>query len=302
MKVIIFGTSGFIGKNLVRGIDNKHAITISSLRDKSNLEKLNSSFVVINLVGKAHDHKGEATERDFYYANYDLVKDLFNAFINSDAKILIHISSIAAIEEFGSSNALTEDMECKPVSWYGQSKRKAEEFLLEQELPKDKKVIILRPTMVHGPGDKGNLILLYKLISKGIPYPLAKFDNKRSFLSIDNFNYIINQILDKQESIESGIYHICDDQAVATSDIINIIGKVTNKPVKNFALPRGLVKVMAKVGDVVPIPLNTKRLGKMTSDLIVSNDKIKRALGIDKLPVSAEEGLERTIRSFASKQ
>lgn len=301
-KVLVFGTSGFIGQNLLSSLNDKYDTTSSSLRDLANLEKVYQNDIVINLVGKAHDHKGEATERDFDYANYELVKELYATFIKSDATLFIHISSIAALEENGSNNALTEDMDCNPISWYGQSKRKAEEYLLNQEIPEGKKVIILRPTMVHGPGDKGNLTLLYKLICKGLPYPLANFDNQRSFLSIDNFNFIIKEIIDKTEQIDSGIYHICDDETLATSSIISVISKVTEKKVFNFSLPKNIVKGIAKVGDIVPIPLNSKRLGKMTSNLVVSNNKIKKALGIDKLPVSAEEGLERTIRSFAARK
>lgn len=299
--IILFGSSGFIGQSLFSYLKNNFSITNSSLRDLNNLREVKTHDIIINLVGKAHDHKGEATERDFDYANYELVKELYKAFEQSDAKVLIHISSIAAIEETGSSNALTEEMECNPQSWYGLSKRKAEEYLLNQDIPEGKKVIILRPTMVHGPGDKGNLALLYKLISKGLPYPLAKFDNRRSFLSIDNFNFFIERIINNIEHVDSGIYHVCDDTPIATSSIISIIGKVTDKKVMNFALPKGIVKGIAKIGDIVPIPLNSKRLSKMTSDLVVSNEKIKKALGIDSLPVSAEEGLEKTIRSFKDK-
>ncbi|MDM1448000.1 NAD-dependent epimerase/dehydratase family protein [Myroides odoratimimus] len=300
-QVLIFGSSGFIGQSLFHYLKSNFPITNSSLRDLNNLREVKTHDIIINLVGKAHDHKGEATERDFDYANYELVKELYKVFEQSDAKVFIHISSIAAIEETGSSNALTEEMGSNPQSWYGLSKRKAEEYLLNQDIPEGKKVIILRPTMVHGPGDKGNLTLLYKLISKGLPYPLAKFDNRRSFLSIDNFNFFIEEIINNIEHVDSGIYHICDDTPIATSSIISIIGKVTDKKVLNFTLPKGIVKSIAKVGDMVPIPLNSKRLSKMTSDLVVSNEKIKKALGIGNLPVSAEKGLEKTISSFKKK-
>ncbi|EHO09918.1 NAD-dependent epimerase/dehydratase family protein [Myroides odoratimimus] len=303
MRISIVGSTSFIGYCLKQYLIKLNLVVNDfSLRDRGNFDSIFTSEVIINLVGKAHDHKGLATERDFYYANCELLKELYTAFLKSDATLFIHISSIAALEERGSNNALSEDMDCNPISWYGQSKRKAEEYLLNQDIPEGKKVIILRPTMVHGPGDKGNLTLLYKLISKGLPYPLANFDNQRSFLSIDNFNFIIKEIIDKSEQIDSGIYHICDDETLATSSIISVISKVIEKKVFNFSLPKSIVKGIAKIGDIVPIPLNSKRLGKMTSNLVVSNNKIKKALGIEKLPVSAEEGLERTIRSFAARK
>lgn len=294
-KTIILGSSGFIGQNLIKRNPNSEGV---SLRDGNWKNQISDAEVIINLVGKAHDHKGKATEQDFHYANVDLAKEIFNEFLISNAKLLIHISSIAAQEEFESSKPLKEENQCHPFSSYGKTKREAEEWLLQQNLPEKKKLIILRPPMVHGEGDKGNLGLLYKLISKGIPYPLASFDNKRSFISIDNFSYFINQIIENKELLENGIYHISDDEAVSTKEIIEIIKKVENNNTLNLSLPKVLVKFLAKIGDIIPLPLNTKRLKKMTGNLEVSNQKIKNALGITQLPISAKKGIEITIKSF----
>lgn len=301
MNISIFGSTGFIGQNLKQHFEINSQVSEISLRDKDWLGKLGSSEVFINLIGKAHDHNGTATKEDFYFANVELVKQVFEAFKNSDAKLLIHISSLAALEELQAKNPLKEEDLPNPQSWYGKSKRAAEKWLLSQEILSDKKIIIVRPPMVHGPGDKGNLGLLYKLISKGIPYPLASFDNQRSFISIDNFNYFIQEIIKGQDQLISGIYHISDDDPIATNDIISIIKKVENKNVPNLSLPKPLVQLLAKVGDVIPIPLNTIRLKKMTSDLVLSNQKIKSALGIQKLPLSAEEGIQKTIKSFKTR-
>ncbi|WP_294208427.1 NAD-dependent epimerase/dehydratase family protein [uncultured Chryseobacterium sp.] len=298
----IIGATGFIGRNLANYLEQNYHIEKVSLRDENWRENLANTGAFVNLVGKAHDHHKKGTKEDFYYINVDLAKNIFDAFIKSDAHLFIHISSLAALEEFESSKALTEEDRCNPSSWYGKSKREAEVWLLKQELPENKKLIILRPPMVHGSGDKGNLGLLYKLISKGIPYPLSSFKNKRSFISIDNFCFFIDTIIKNEEKLVSGIYHISDDEAVSTSQIINIIKEVENKRTINLSLPKFLVRSLAKVGDIIPIPLNSLRLRKMTSDLTVSNQKIKSALGIEKLPLSAEEGLIKTIKSFKEKK
>lgn len=295
MKNLVLGANGFIGKNLISKLDFCKGISIRVVGWENLIV---NSDTIINLVGKAHNHKGTATEEDYCHANTVLAKQVYNTFISSDAKLLIHISSLAALEEFESPNPLRESDLSNPISFYGKTKREAEEWLIKQELPTDKKLIILRPPMVHGPGDKGNLGLLYKFISKGIPYPLSSFDNKRSFISIDNFCHFVQQIIENQEKLESGIYHIADDEPISTKEIIAIMKKVTNKNVPNVALPKAFVKTIAKIGDKIPIPLNSKRLKKMTSDLLVSNEKIKTALGIEKLPLTAKEGVEKTIRSF----
>ncbi|MGJ1385057.1 NAD-dependent epimerase/dehydratase family protein [Sphingobacterium spiritivorum] len=292
---IVLGGSGFIGRSLLNILSCSKEV---SLRNLNWQIILNESEFIINVVGKAHDHKGAATEADYFHVNVDLAKEVFEAFKQSSAKLLIHVSSLAALEEFESDIPLSEQDICNPVSWYGKSKRAAEEWLLHQDLPDNKKLIILRPPMVHGPGDKGNLGLLYKLISKGIPYPLSAFNNKRSFISIDNFCFFINQIIQNHDKLKSGIYHIADNQPISTKEIIEIIKKETGKKTIDLSLPKFLVNGIAKLGDVIPIPLNTKRLKKMTSNLLVSNQKIKTALGIEKLPLTATEGLVKTIRSF----
>ncbi len=302
--IVIFGASGFIGQNLSNYFKAERIpFEFVSLRNHEWRRDLSPSVeVMINLIGKAHDHDRVASERDYYHANLEMAKSVFDTFLQSKARLLIHVSSLAALEEYESTTALTEKDSCNPTSWYGQSKREAETWLLSKELPTGKKLIILRPPMIHGLGDKGNLGLLYKFISKGIPYPLSAFNNRRSFISIDNFCYFIREIVNKSESLKSGIYHVTDDEALSTKDIVGLIMEVTGKKVINVSLPKFFVILVAKIGDIVPIPLNSARLRKITGTLLVSNERIKRHLNLVKLPLSAREGLKKTIQSFVDNE
>lgn len=299
--IIITGASGFVGSNLIPYLSDKnYGVNAISLRYSDWEKDVNDAEVIINLVGKAHDHNGEATEKDFFDANYEIVKKLYSCFINSNASLFIHISSIAALEEETAEGTVSEDYSPNPKSVYGNSKRKAEEFLLSQELPEGKKVIILRPAMIHGPGDKGNLMLLYKIINKGIPYPLGAFKNKRSFIGIDNLCYVIHLIIEGKNNLTSGAYNIADDEPLSTLQIINTIGKLTERKPTIINVPIFMVNLLAKIGDILKLPLNSKRLVKMTSNLVVSNAALKNAININKFPLNAQEGLEKTIRSFIS--
>lgn len=298
-KTLLFGSNGFLGSHLKEKLDGEViGINIRVQNWKENLP--DDANVFINCIGKAHDHKGTATERDFYFANYDLAKVLFEEFLKSNAQIFIHISSIAAVEENERKEVLTEYSVGNPQSHYGKSKKVAEEYLLKQSLPSGKKLFILRPTMIHGEGDKGNLTLLYKIISKGIPYPLGAFKNSRTFISIDNVVFFIDEIIEKHPEMKGGIYHITDDEPLSTQKIIEIIGEAKGKKPIILSPPKFLINSLAKMGDMIPLPINSKRLKKMTSNLIVSNQKIKTALNIDSLPISAEEGMKKTIESFKS--
>lgn len=301
MKIALFGSTGFAGSHLSRYLSNQYDVSSLSLRNTADTLNIDDFDIIINLIGKAHDHKGTATEKDYYHVNLELAQRIFNKFIKSKAKVLIHVSSLAALEEFESSKPLTENDNPNPVSFYGKSKRSAEEWLLSQKVNSDQKIIILRPPMIHGPGDKGNLSLLVKLISKGLPYPLASFDNSRSFICIDNFCFFVEKVIEHYDNFDSGIYHVSDDQTISTKSIISIIQKEYGKKVINISVPRFFMIGIAKIGDFIPIMINSSRLKKMTSNLLVSNQKIKDKLKLQSLPYTAEEGLIKTIKSFQSK-
>ena len=297
MKIALFGSTGFVGQHLLDGLEAEIIpVNIRKIAWESQIPADVDAF--INCIGKAHDHKGAATEHDFYFANYELVKVLFEEFLKSNAQIFIHISSIAAVEENERKEVLTENSVGNPQSHYGKSKKAAEEYLLKQSLPSGKKIFILRPTMIHGEGDKGNLTLLYKIISKGIPYPLGAFQNSRTFISVDNVVFLINEIIKKHTEMKGGVYHITDDEPLSTQKIIEIIGAAKGKKPLILSPPKFLINSLAKMGDMISLPINSKRLKKMTSNLIVSNQKIKKELHLDSLPMSAENGMKKTIESF----
>jgi nucleoside-diphosphate-sugar epimerase len=160
----------------------------------------------------------------------------------------------------------------------------------------EKKVYILRPCMIHGPGNKGNLNLLFKMVSKGIPWPLGAFENKRSFTSIENLQFVIQQIIEKD--IEPGTYQIADDAPLSTNQLIELIAASQGKKASIWRINSKLITFAASVGDKLHLPLNSERLKKLTESYVVSNSKLKKALGIENMPVSAEEGMRRTLKSF----
>ena len=150
--------------------------------------------------------------------------------------------------------------------------------------------------MIHGPGNKGNLNLLYNVVRKGIPWPLGAFDNRRTFTSVENICFAVNGVLIKD--VPSGIYNMGDDEALSTNELIEEICKSLGKKSHIWKLPKWLMNDVAKMGDTLHLPLNSERLRKLTENYISSNDKIKKALGVTKMPVDAREGLKVTLRSF----
>ncbi len=300
MTHIISGASGFVGENLTKYLtENEQEVLKLSLRNENWKEFFNANEnadSVIHLAGIAHDTSNTLDDDIYFKVNRDLTIELFEEFIKSDIKKFIFFSSVKAAADT-LERVLTEKFIPNPLTPYGKSKLEAENYLLSKELSEDKKVYIVRPCMIHGPGNKGNLNLLYQVVKKRIPWPLASYHNERSFLSIDNLNYLMWELLNNND-IESGIYNFADDKALSTNEIVVLISESLNKKPILWKIPTKMMEFIAKIGDKISLPLNSERLKKLTENYLVSNHKIKKALNIDNLPTSAKQGMIKTLDSF----
>jgi nucleoside-diphosphate-sugar epimerase len=290
--VSLTGASGFVAKSVKRYF-NSYFIFNEFIRDTNF--NLKEEYVVLHCAGKAHDLKNASSPNEYYKVNTDLTMEIFDAFLASKAKVFITLSSVKAVAD-EVVGELTEDAKAKPITHYGNSKLLAEKYILSKAIPEGKRVYILRPCMIHGPGNKGNLNLLYSLVSKGFPWPLGLFENSRSYLSIENLCFIIKELIER-EDIPSGVYNVADDVPLSTNEVIKMIAESNGKRAIILKLNQTLIKMFASVGDLLKLPINPGRLQKLTESYVVSNAKIKAALG-KPLPVSSKDGLMRTFNSF----
>ena len=290
-NVSVTGSSGFVGSSFLNYFKNE-VIRISSRGNESNIDGVE---VVIHLAGKAHDLKNTSKSQEYYDVNTELTKIVYDSFLASEAKVFITLSSVKAVAD-QVEGELSEEHHPNPVTHYGKSKLLAEQYIFLKEIPEGKRVYVLRPCMIHGPANKGNLNLLYKLVSKNIPWLLGAFENKRSFCSIDNLMFIFKELIER-EDIPSGIYNVADDEPLSTNDLIGLIAQSQNRNPKLWNISKKFIEGVASLGDKLHLPLNTERLQKLTSSYVVSNAKIKAAIG-KPLPVSSIEGLLKTLKSF----
>jgi nucleoside-diphosphate-sugar epimerase len=301
--ILLTGASGFIGQNIIKELQNKSLnILLCSRAFGFDYKKIDTNYIdkesvktILHLAGINHDLKKTSNSDEYYQVNTELTKKVFDAFLASNAKVFITLSSVKAVAD-EVEGELTEDHISTPITHYGKSKLLAEQYITSKQIPKGKRVYILRPCMIHGPGNKGNLNLLNKLVSKGIPWPLGSFDNKRSFCSIDNLMFIIKELIEV-DYIPSGVYNVADDETLSTNDVISILAKSQNKKISIWKVSKGLIQILAKLGDVLQLSLTTERLQKLTESYVVSNQKIKSAIKKD-LPVSCRDGLLKTFNSF----
>lgn len=296
MKIIITGATGFVGKNLTQYLTTKSDKVVPLSLRNIDYQLDDTADAIIHLAGKAHDTKNTSDDNEYYRVNTDLTIALFDKFLQSNIKDFIYFSSVKAAAD-SVEGTLIEETKANPQTAYGKSKLKAETYLLSKQLPSNKRLIIIRPCMIHGEGNKGNLNLLYQVVKYSVPWILAAYENRRSFISIDNLNYVIYEILNHPK-IPSGIYNIADDKPMSTNALITLIAESINKKPRLLKIPKFAIIQMAKIGDKAHLPLNTERLHKLTESYVVSNQKIKQSLGIDTLPLTVEQGLTKTIKSF----
>ena len=296
-NILLTGATGFVGKHLIPYLERngKNVLPIQRA-ELQNLSLISNQDAIVHLAGKAHDLKKTSDPSEYYEVNFELTKKLYNAFLKSSAKKFIFISSVKAAADTV-EGILTEDQSPNPQTDYGKSKLMAETYIQNQPLPTGKSYYIIRPCMIHGPGNKGNLNLLYQFVKRNIPYPLGAFHNKRSFLSIANLCFAIERLISKE--VPSGIYQIADDEALSTNQVIKILAEATQQQPKLWAFPVSIINLVAKIGDYIKLPLNTERLKKLTESYVVSNQKIKMALDSE-LPLSVYEGLKITASAFKS--
>ena len=293
MSIFLTGSSGFVGKNIVSYFGKLLPINKYKRGSVINIQE----DVVIHLAGKAHDLKNNSNIQEYYVVNTELTKTVFDAFLKSDAKVFITLSSVKAVAD-QVENILLEEVIPNPFTHYGKSKLLAEKYIFSQQITEGKRFYILRPCMIHGPGNKGNLNLLYNLVSKGLPWPLGSYENARSYLSIENLCFVIKELIEN-ENIPSGVYNVADDVPLSTNSIIKLIAETKGKETRILKLSKPIITTFARFGDFLKLPLNSERLQKLTESYVVSNAKIKSA--IEKpLPISSKLGLLKTFQSFSS--
>ncbi len=307
-KLLLTGSSGFVASNLYTAlhqdfelfgldISKEGKFPADRVFSWDKMRQLPEVDAIIHLAGKAHDTSNTAEEAAYFDVNLGLTQKIFDHFLQSKATNFIFFSSVKAVADTVDEEVLTEEAAPNPQTAYGKSKLVAEQYILSKSIPDHKKVFILRPCMIHGPGNKGNLNLLYKVVQKGIPWPLGAFENRRSFASIVNVSYVVRKLI--EEPVPSGTYQVGDDDPLSTNELVKLIAESLGRKPKIWNLPKGLITSIASTGDILRFPLNSERLKKLTESYVVSNEKIKSVLKIDKMPVSASEGMMETLKSFS---
>lgn len=313
-RVLITGAFGFVGTNLshhlselghtVWALDVASAVAAASAAASPYVRTFTwedatalpwgEVEIVVHLAGKAHDTRHTSDPQSYFTVNTELTRQVIGyleAVSAAQRAAFILFSSVKAAAD-SVAGVLTEETEADPQTPYGQSKLAAERLVTHSSL----RGTILRPCMIHGPGNKGNLNLLYNVVKQGLPWPLGAFDNQRSFAAVGNVCAVVARLV--MGDVAPGTYQVADDDALGTNELVALIAETLGRRPRLWHVPAGCVRRVARVGDGLRLSLTSERLHKLTESYVVDNAKLKQALGWERMPVGAREGLRLTVASF----
>lgn len=296
--IVLTGTTGYIGQNLTKYFNSKSKKNKSISLRFQNWHKMMplETETIIHLAAINLNPQDSAFDEEYFRVNTELTSKLFRYFLNSNAKTFIFLSTTELIDKHISE--VTEDAKVNPTNPFLQSKLDAEQFILKQDLPEGKRAIILRVAPVYGRETKSTLHDTFSFC-KRFPWFFGVFDTKQSFCNIDNLTEIIAQIAEKT-SVSSGIYNVADNEPISSVQLVNWIAEVFDKKAKIIKVPKGILNLFAKIGDMLNWEFNSNKLFELSHSRIVNGNKIKAALDKNKMPVETETAVLKTIEYYNS--
>ncbi len=256
---------------------------------------------IIHMAASAHNiHNGNTPESiaQFFQVNTLGTKNLVQQAIQAGVKHFIFISSIGAMATL-SNRILTENSPCQPDTPYGRSKLQAEQALIELANSSTMDWTIVRPTLVYGQGNPGNMERLIKLVEKKLPLPFGSLNNRRSFVYVGNLVSAITTIVTHPQASKQ-IFLISDGVDISTTQLIIQIAQCLELPYHLLPVTMTLLTLAGYLGDATQMvtrrnfALNSETIRRLNGSLWVDNSKICQTLNW-KPPYTFEEGLRLSL-------
>jgi nucleoside-diphosphate-sugar epimerase len=274
---------------LLHEIDTVEIKSIGSSTDWD--AALDGIDTVVHLAARVHviDENAADPMADYRNTNVAGTRRLAQIAEAKEVRRFIYISSIKVNGE-GKAVAYTAEDRPAPVDPYGISKLEAEQELLSIAGTTGLEVVILRPPLVYGPGVKANFLQLIKLIDRGIPLPLARVKNQRSFIYLENLvDAFIVCIIHPEAAGKT--FLLSDGIEISTPELIQKVSVALGKPSRLFPCPPDFLRLLGRI-----IGKN-RTVSRLLDSLIVDTSKIQSELGWNP-PFSMEEGLQETVKWY----
>lgn len=296
---LITGADGFIGSFLANKLyADGHKVTAllmtpvngpwhTSLcadlvkEDSLEISALPPLDVIVHLAGKAHAVSEIGTGDEYFALNIEGTRKLLEAAQKIGVRRFVYFSSVKAMSE-GSWQVEDENSPCYPSGSYGQSKLDAEKLVLEGGYVPEP--VVIRPTMVYGPTDRGNLPRMIKMARKGLFPPLADNGNRRSMVHVEDIVQAAILAATMPGAVGQ-VYIVSDGQAYSTRKVYELIMEALGRRIPPFNCPTALLRLAARAGDVFGrmrgrrFIFDTDTFEKLFGSAYYSSAKIERELG-----------------------
>ena len=257
MLIALTGATGFIGQYLLQEMPRRGYRIRALLRRPASMSVQTSSAVigdltrpqnmsaalegvdaVIHSAGLAHAMSG-IPEDDYRLINTEATVRLARAARRAGAKRFVFLSSIRAQCGPTADTVLTEAAESRPTDAYGRSKLAAERGLAELDLD----WVSLRAVLIYGPGVKGNMAQLIKLVRSPFPLPLASLTARRSLLALENLSAAIETVLAAPGTLRR-VFVAADPQALTIAEMIAALRSGLGRQPNVFPFPPALLEIL----------------------------------------------------------
>ncbi|MFC2078694.1 NAD-dependent epimerase/dehydratase family protein [Candidatus Bipolaricaulota bacterium] len=317
-RVIITGANGFIGRHLVaelllagqdvcavvrsgRAADSiPEGARIALVNDPHCVERWIDAFAdcdfVIHLIGLSHSSaraEGDRIEA-FREVNVHITSCVLKACLQTGVRRLIYLSSVKAIGE-GIAEPYTEMSECSPENPYGRTKREAELLILDRTRDAPIEASILRSPIVYGPGVRGNVARILRLVRSRLPLPIRCLKARRSIVYVRNLTDAIRYMVESRTPVE-GIYHVTDaENSLSARQLFRELASSMDRKVLEVPIPSSFLRL---VGRMIGL---SDEVDRLTRSLTIRGTRLQDELGW-LAPYPMRNGLERTARWFLDHQ
>jgi nucleoside-diphosphate-sugar epimerase len=321
--VLVTGAPGFIGTALTKGLLAKgYGVRMTGQVTSTELETLGAEWfplgdlqgevdwtaalagvqAVVHLAGLAHRFESVDAES---WKLYDQVNHLATRSLarclqgHPTAKRFVFASTVRVHGDI-ETMPVREDSPLVPVTPYDASKADAEEAIRELLDPSRLKWVILRPVVVYGPGNRGNMSRLEGLLRRGLPVPVATVPNRRSFLFIGNLVDAILTYLGAEDPPSGHAWLLADQAVTSTEELVRAMGRAMGIRPRIIRVMPGVLRGSAGIGTFlgrlrIPFPWNEETRRKLLGDFYVEPSVVQRQLGWEP-PFTGEEGISQTFR------
>ncbi|WP_351089080.1 SDR family oxidoreductase [Shewanella sp. S1-49-MNA-CIBAN-0167] len=313
MKLLLTGASGFVGLNMLEKLSgyDLHVISRSNNgrfndfkglsffqneidADTNYNDALTNRDVIIHCAARAHIMSDEALEplAEYRKVNTSGTMNLARQAVRSGIKRFIYISSIKVNGESTELNKPFKSSDNRvPKDFYGQSKSEAEVQLLQLSKETGLEVVIIRPTLVYGPGVKANFASLMNHVSKGFPLPFRCITkNMRSLVSVKNLVDLIVTCIEHPKAANQ-VFLVSDDHDISTASMVKHMSQALGKSRTLLPVPLWCYRLFGKL--VGKADLVNRLLGSLQVDITHT----KETLGWVP-PQTLEEGFKETAEAF----